>query len=116
MKSGQALQFRFHEDLSLTHDFHTARNTHHHPRRFISFSPLSKWPQRLILRSRRAANTLPPAACLAAAASGDNTNEDLRNWTMKNRDEMASEMTALQIEKAQEMARHCQQSKFEECD
>lgn len=35
---------------------------------------------------------------------------------MKNRDAMASEMTAPQIEKAQEMARRCQQSKFKECD
>ncbi|MEP6935886.1 MAG: sel1 repeat family protein [Nitrospirota bacterium] len=35
---------------------------------------------------------------------------------MKNRDHVASQMTAEQIGKAQEMARHCQQSKFKECD
>ena len=35
---------------------------------------------------------------------------------MKNRDSVASHMTAAQIGKAQEMARRCQQSQFKECD
>ena len=35
---------------------------------------------------------------------------------MMNRDHVASQMTAAQIEKAQEMARRCQQSQFKECD
>jgi len=38
------------------------------------------------------------------------------NLAMKNRHNVASRMTAAQIAKAQEMARHCQQSKFKECD
>ena len=47
----------------------------------------------------------------AAALSGDD-----RKATMKNRDIVASKMTAVQIEKAQEMARRCQETKFKECD
>jgi TPR repeat protein len=35
---------------------------------------------------------------------------------MKNRYHVVSQMTAAQVEKAQEMARRCQQSQFEECD
>lgn len=35
---------------------------------------------------------------------------------MKDRDHVASRMTAEQIEKAQEMARRCQETKFKECD
>ena len=47
----------------------------------------------------------------AVALSGDDGKT-----AMKNRDGVASQMTAAQIEKAQEMARHCQQSQFNECD
>lgn len=47
----------------------------------------------------------------AAALSGDEGKA-----AMKNRDHVASQMTAEQIGKAQEMVRHCQQSKFKECD
>ena len=47
----------------------------------------------------------------AAALSGDEGKA-----AMKNRDHVASQMTAAQIEKAQEMARRCQQSQFKECD
>ena len=35
---------------------------------------------------------------------------------MKNRDSVASRMTAAQIGKAQELARRCQATKFKECD
>ena len=35
---------------------------------------------------------------------------------MAHRDEIASQLTGLQIGKAQERARRCQQSKFKECD
>ena len=43
---------------------------------------------------------------------------DERKAAMKKRrrDDMASQMTATQIEKAQEMARRCQATKFKECD
>ena len=34
----------------------------------------------------------------------------------ESRDFVAKDRTAVQIEKAQEMARRCQQSKFKECD
>ena len=47
----------------------------------------------------------------AAASSGD----DGKN-AMKTRDIVASQMTAAQIGKAQEMARRCQETKFKECD
>ena len=47
----------------------------------------------------------------AAAVSGDGVETAVRN-----RDGVASRMTAVQIEKAQEMARRCQQSQFKECD
>jgi len=47
----------------------------------------------------------------AAAVSGDGVEIAVRN-----RDGVASRMTAVQIEKAQEMARRCQQSQFKECD
>ena len=47
----------------------------------------------------------------AAALSGDDGKA-----AMKRRDDVASRMTAAQMEKAQEMARRCQQSKFKECD
>ena len=47
----------------------------------------------------------------AAALSGD-----AGKAAMKRRDDVASRMTAAQIEKAQEMARRCQQSQFKECD
>jgi hypothetical protein len=35
--------------------------------------------------------------------------------SMNIRDRLALQMTAAQIEKAQEMARRCQESKFKEC-
>ena len=47
----------------------------------------------------------------AAALSGD-----AGKISMKNRDDVASKMTAAQIGKAQEMARRCQETKFKECD
>jgi TPR repeat protein len=47
----------------------------------------------------------------AAMLSGDDGKT-----AMKRRDHVASQMTAAQIEKAQEMARRCQQSQFKECD
>ena len=47
----------------------------------------------------------------AAALSGDEGKT-----AMKRRDYAASQMTAAQIEKAQEMAWRCQQSQFKECD
>ena len=46
-----------------------------------------------------------------AASSGD-----IRKTGMKGRDRVASQMTAAQIGKAQEMARRCQETKFKECD
>ena len=47
----------------------------------------------------------------AAALSGDEGKA-----AMKRRDSVASQMTAVQIGNAQEMARRCQRSKFKECD
>ena len=47
----------------------------------------------------------------AAALNGDDGKAAL-----KRRDYVASHMTAVQIEKAQEMARRCQDTKFKECD
>ena len=47
----------------------------------------------------------------AAALSGDEGKA-----AMKNRDHVASQMTAAQIGKAEEMARRCQQSQFKECN
>jgi TPR repeat protein len=47
----------------------------------------------------------------AAALSGDTAKS-----VMKNRDIVTSRMTMAQIEKAQEMARHCQATKFKECN
>ena len=47
----------------------------------------------------------------AAALSGDEGKT-----AMKRRDRVALDMTAAQIEKAQEMALRCQRSKFKECD
>ena len=49
---------------------------------------------------------------VAAAALSDPEGK----ISMKNRNHVASKMTAAQIEKAQEMARRCQQSKFKEYD
>ena len=46
-----------------------------------------------------------------AALSGD-----VGKTVMKNRDVVASQMTAAQIGKAQEMAWRCQETKFKECD
>ena len=47
----------------------------------------------------------------AAALSGDP-----RDTATKNRDRIASKMTAEQIGTAQEMARRCQESKLKNCD
>ena len=47
----------------------------------------------------------------AAGLSGDNGKA-----VVTIRDHVASQMTAAQIGKAQEMARRCQQSQFKECD
>ena len=47
----------------------------------------------------------------AAALSGDT-----RDTATKNRDRIASKMTAEQIATAQEMARRCQESKLKNCD
>jgi uncharacterized protein len=41
---------------------------------------------------------------------------DEKETTMKERDGVASQMTAAQLKKAQEMARRCQRTKFKECD
>ena len=43
-------------------------------------------------------------------------SDDKVRKATKHRDEMALQMTAAQIEKAQEMARRCQETKFKECD
>jgi hypothetical protein len=48
-----------------------------------------------------------------AAAPG---NGDTTKAAIKYRDDVASQMTATQLEKAQEMARHCKESKLKECD
>jgi TPR repeat protein len=48
------------------------------------------------------------------AAAMLNGNEG--KTAMKRRDYLTSQMTAAQIEQAQEMARRCQQSQFKECD
>jgi hypothetical protein len=47
----------------------------------------------------------------AAALSGDSGAT-----ATKNRDRIASKMTAAQIAAAQEMARRCQESKLQNCD
>src|SRR5919112_1021404 len=49
---------------------------------------------------------------LAAASSSGNS----RDRATENRDRIASEMTAEQIATAQEMARHCRESKLKKCD
>jgi TPR repeat protein len=49
---------------------------------------------------------------IAAAA----LNGDEGKAALKRRDSVASHMTAAQIERAQEMARRCQETKFKECD
>ena len=49
---------------------------------------------------------------VAAAA----LSADAGRAALKNRDHLASQMTAAQIEKAQAMARRCQSTKFKECD
>lgn len=41
---------------------------------------------------------------------------DERKAALNRRDSLSSKMTAAQIEEAQEMARRCQQSQFQECD
>jgi uncharacterized protein len=43
-------------------------------------------------------------------------NGDERKTALKRRDHLTSQMTAAQIEQAQEMAQRCQQSQFKECD
>ena len=47
----------------------------------------------------------------ASAVTGDGVETAVRN-----RDGVASRMTAVEVEKAQEMARRCQQSQLKECD
>ena len=47
----------------------------------------------------------------AAALTGDE-----RKAAIKNRDNVASQLTAVQIGKAEEMARRCQDTKFKECE
>ncbi|MEP6959247.1 MAG: SEL1-like repeat protein [Nitrospirota bacterium] len=49
----------------------------------------------------------------AAAVSVDERKAAMKK---RRRDDMALRMTAAQIEKAQEMARRCQATKFKECD
>lgn len=46
----------------------------------------------------------------------DLLNGDEGKTAVKRRDHLTSQMTATQIEQAQEMARRCQQSQFKECD
>jgi len=41
---------------------------------------------------------------------------DEKETAMKERDGVASQMTAAQLKKAQAMARRCQETKFKECD
>ena len=48
--------------------------------------------------------------------AGTALSGDLGKTAMKNRDSIASRMTVAQIEKAQERARRCQETKFKECD
>jgi hypothetical protein len=48
---------------------------------------------------------------VAAAALRGDTAKNM----MKFRDDVASQMTATSIKKAQEMARRCQDTKFKEC-
>jgi TPR repeat protein len=43
-------------------------------------------------------------------------NGDEGKTAMERRDHLTSQLTASQIEQAQEMARRCQQSQFKECD
>ena len=43
-------------------------------------------------------------------------NGDEGKAALTRRDHVASQMTAAQVEKAQDMARHCQETKFRECD
>ena len=43
-------------------------------------------------------------------------SDDYMRIAMKLRDRVAAQMTAAQIEKAQKMARRCQDTKFKECD
>ncbi len=43
-------------------------------------------------------------------------NGNDKKTAMTRRDHLTSQMTAAQIEEAQEMARRCQQSQFKECD
>ena len=53
----------------------------------------------------------------AAAESGRNKESSRKKRiTLKYLDGLALQMTAAQIEKAQEMARRCQDTKFKECD
>ena len=48
--------------------------------------------------------------------AGAMLNGDEGKTAVKRRDHLTSQMTAPQIEQAQEMARRCQQSQFKECD
>jgi TPR repeat protein len=48
--------------------------------------------------------------------AGAMLNDDEGKTGLMRRDHLTSQMTAPQIEQAQEMARSCQQSEFKECD
>ena len=48
--------------------------------------------------------------------TGAMLNDDEGKTGVMRRDHLTSQMTAPQIEQAQEMARSCQQSQFKECD
>jgi len=47
----------------------------------------------------------------AKASSGDE-----RKTSLENRNHVAAQMTTSQIGKAHEMARHCQDTRFKECE
>lgn len=49
------------------------------------------------------------------AASKLSPRFDSRRIAVEGRDKVAAKMTAVQIERAQEMARKCQESKFKDC-
>ena len=48
--------------------------------------------------------------------TAETPDELLDERILKERDNILSRMTAQQIEKAQEMARRCEETKFKECD
>jgi hypothetical protein len=48
--------------------------------------------------------------------SAASISKEQRPQTQQIRDALAAKMTAVQIEQAQEMARHCLQRNYKECD